>query len=421
MPHRLASRAVGRTLRTLLWPLLLTNFGSAVADQTPEQPPYTQLVRQLGCGQYSERESAAKQLVDVGLAAKPALMRGMRDSDLEVRLEAQRIMIRILQDDFDARVTAFLNNTQADTSPQLPGWESFGTLVGSDFSARQLFAEMTRSEAELLGGLDRDGKSIEKQCLDRIQSLTSSSMTANHRRQPIPVASIATLLFIASQLQKDRNNSPTAQATYSAMASRMFTMLSFPDTQQTIRQQAHAKLLQKLLTDWIERTVQSKSQYNQAYAMQLILKYDLQGPGPSLAGQVLQTRDASSNGLAYAAIVLGRFGTAADAPHLLPHLKDSRVFQTWSNLRLKKEPITIQVRDVVLAMLIRIHGQAPRNMGSTCWMRTPKRSIAYGRSDFWKIRSATKRLPSGRVGPRHTCHRPMLLQVVWRRAQAASR
>ena len=53
----------------------------------------------------------------------------------------------------------------------------------------------------------------------------------------------------------------------------------------------------------------------------------------------------------------------ADAKHLEPHLGSTQVFHTWSNAQLKKEPIRIQVRDAVLAMLIRLHGEDPASYG----------------------------------------------------------
>ena len=65
----------------------------------------------------------------------------------------------------------------------------------------------------------------------------------------------------------------------------------------------------------------------------------------------------------YAAIVLGRFGSVDDAHYLVPHLDDARVFHTWSNPQLQPEPIMIQVRDVMLAMLLRMRGQTPEGCG----------------------------------------------------------
>ena len=49
--------------------------------------------------------------------------------------------------------------------------------------------------------------------------------------------------------------------------------------------------------------------------------------------------------------------------YLVPHLEDTRVFHTWSNPQLQQEPICIQVRDVILAMLLRLRGRSPEACG----------------------------------------------------------
>jgi hypothetical protein len=67
--------------------------------------------------------------------------------------------------------------------------------------------------------------------------------------------------------------------------------------------------------------------------------------------------------LQYGAIAVGRFGSRADVPALESHLDNKTVCHTWSNPRLKKDLIRIQIRDIVLAMLIQITGQSHKQYG----------------------------------------------------------
>ena len=109
------------------------------------------LVRQLGAATFVERKQAARKLNEAGLAAKPALLLGIKDEDLEVRLGAQRILVQVLQNDFDAQIDAFLNDTGADATHDLPGWQLFRQQVGGDQNARQLYADMLRSRGRSAG------------------------------------------------------------------------------------------------------------------------------------------------------------------------------------------------------------------------------------------------------------------------------
>ncbi len=336
---------------------------SARGEQLPAEPPHMSLVQQLGAATFTQREYAAKRLIAAGLAAKPALMLGIQHDDLEVRLGAHRILVQVLQNDFDARIDAFLNDAKAEARDAFPAWLLFRQHVGGDRSARQLYADMLRSEADLLDALDGGGQSAEQLCVSRIQTLTSSAMTMDGQQQTIPEATLATMLFVSSQLQTDMGTTSRDKGTYNALTGQIYRILTLPATQQTVLQETHAKLLQRLLTGWIDVISDSGDQSGMSYALQLVLKYDLREQAASLAREVLDNAGTSSNSIPYAAIVLGRYGTEDDAEYLAPHLETSQVFHTWSNPQLKPEPIRIQVRDVVLAMLIRLHGQAPESFG----------------------------------------------------------
>ncbi len=254
----------------------------ACAQQPTGQLPHMALVRQLGAATFVERKQAARKLNEAGLAAKPALMLGIKDEDLEVRLGAQRVLVQVLQNDFDAQIDAFLNDTGADGTHDLPGWHLFRQQVGGDQHARQLYADMLRSEADLLDALDRSDQSVELLCSNRIESLTSSAMSVNGYRAAIPEATLATMLFVGSQLQKSPRIASHEKAAYSPLTSRIYSIMTFPATQQTVLQESHAKLLQQLLMSWIEAISESPQQYGLAYAMQLVLKYDLRDQGPRL-------------------------------------------------------------------------------------------------------------------------------------------
>ena len=156
-----------------LWPSA-ASCGSRIAADEPADPPYLDLVRQLGAASFPTRERAEQRLLQIGIAAKPALLRGMRDEDLEVRLAAQRILIRIVQDDFDTCVAAFIQGSDNVPADRFPGWRRFRERVSDDRAARRLFTDMIRAESALLTALEHDDPTLLKQFAAKLQGLTDS-------------------------------------------------------------------------------------------------------------------------------------------------------------------------------------------------------------------------------------------------------
>ena len=75
---------------------LLAVHGAGVAASGEVQgPPYSELIHKLGDPSFDVRASASDRLVRIGLAAKPVLMRAIKDDDLEVRMAAHRVLVRV--------------------------------------------------------------------------------------------------------------------------------------------------------------------------------------------------------------------------------------------------------------------------------------------------------------------------------------
>ncbi len=337
------------------------NTRHAMASE-PGAPAHMSLVRQLGADSFARRQSARKKLLVIGIAAKPALIQGMQQDDLEIRLGSHRILVQVLQNDFDGRIAAFLDDRSGGGVHDLPGWRTFRDEVGDNNTTRHLYADMLRAEHELIEALGRKDAALEQMLVDRIQFLMAPNMAFGGRRSPVPGATLATILLIGTQSLK----APTPGAesrSITTTTSRIASILNYPNTSRAVLQGAYSPQIKKLLGSWIDGIGDSQQQFGWSYAMQLALKFDLRERGPRIARKVLENPGPSSSSVPYAAIVLGRFGTVQDAQRLEPHLTNTQVFHTWSNTQLKKEPIRIQVRDAVLAIMIRLHGEDPSDYG----------------------------------------------------------
>jgi hypothetical protein len=221
-----------------------------------------------------------------------------------------------------------------------------------------------RTENELLAAVESGGTEVEKTLAERIQFLTSANMIINGQRQSITPPTLATILFVGMLAQKSQAsaNGPVPQ-TLNATTSRIYSLLSYSTAHDTLLRGVYATQIRQLLASWIEGIGESNEQYSWSYALQLALRYELREQGPRIARKVLKDPGTNFSSVPYAAFVLGRFGSVEDAVHLEPYLSEEKVFHTWSNTALKKEPIRIEVRDAVLAMLIQLHGENPADYG----------------------------------------------------------
>jgi len=333
----------------------------AIGQGTLESP-YMKWVRQLGDASFARRELAAKELIGAGILAQPALMHGLEFDDLEVRLRAHRILVQIMQDDFESRIMAFLNDTSPDAAHNLPGWDAFHDQIEDSRPARALYADMLRAETGLIVAFDRGEETIEQMCIERMQTVRNSRTAVGGLRAPIPAPTLATILFIAAQLHHRSAPDPGVRATNS-LTNLIYSVLVHSGTQQMVLSDSHSQLLKRLLLTWVEGIGRSEEPYGLAYALQLVLRYDIEQQGPEIARKVLADPGNTISSVPYAAIVLARFGKPEEVDLLKPHLDATQVFHTWSNVQLKKEPIRIQVRDAVLAMTIVMHKQDPADFG----------------------------------------------------------
>jgi len=342
--------------------LLAAGIATTLAAGDASQPAHAVLVRQLGASSYTMRERAARQLLEIGIAAKPALVRGMEHEDLEIRLGAHRILVQVMQQDFDARIAAFIQDEGGSGTHDLAGWPMFREQLEDTEHTRRLYAEMLRAENDLIVATAQKDPALEQMLVDRIQYLTSSRARMLGHQAAVTDATLATLLFVGQQAQQTRPEANQV-ASVSAATSRIYSLLNYSASKNAMLQGAYAPQMKQLLAGWIDGLTDSPEQYGWSYAMQLALKFNLREQGPRVARKVLEQPGHNSSSIPYAAIVLGRFGTAKDIEHLAPHLDNKQVFHTWSNRNLKKEPIRIQIRDAVLAMMIRLKGENPAAYG----------------------------------------------------------
>jgi hypothetical protein len=174
--------------------LLAADSDRALLPPISAQARAEQLVAQLGAASYDRREQAENLLQQIGAAALPSLRDAISHSDLEIRYRAQDLLERIELVEQTRILREFLSSGDPALGELLHGWERFARLVGEDFSARALFANMHQEEPEIMRLCDRSGTELSNLVEERsLQFRSSSRRAATAGMSP---ATLAVFLFV---------------------------------------------------------------------------------------------------------------------------------------------------------------------------------------------------------------------------------
>jgi len=323
---------------------------------TTQRPPITARhiawwVRCLGDKSYKVREAAGRALTAAGAPAKSELLKALNDPDAEIRRRARFILVDVLELDFRARLDAFVADTKGVGQYDLPGWERYRRLVGQDTEARQLFAAMQRAEPGLLEAAEAgpefvDG-AVQARCI-QIQQLMQVPVSPSRQRPGI--GSFAAILFVVA----DDEVPLTQQAV--AYVNNLSYQQPF---QQAFNNAEKSSVMRKLLGAWVQRSVAIDP--NTSYqSLQLALRYDLkEGLQPAL--DALKDAKMPPRVRQYPLLVIGKLGSARHVAAVAPLLNDTAVCisQRFNN----NTQVDTQIRDVALAVLVRLTGQNLKDYG----------------------------------------------------------
>lgn len=339
-------------MRRVLFALLVVgSVGYGAEAQSPRADRATELVQQLGSSTFRVRDTAARDLMKMGLAAKPALLDAIKNPDLEIRLRSHELLVRLLQVDFETRLADLLADTDDERPHDLPGWKKYRQTVGGDVEARKLYVAMARAEPGLLEALD-EGKERVTQVFTVRSGLLQASMNqdvSGNVRSELDPATVAAMLFIGSLPELSDNN---------VTGSQVFSLLHNETAIQAVRGGAHSRIMRRLLSDWIVSTATPNMGY---YGLTLALRHNLKEAGLEAARKLLKQSATASHMVQHAAVAIGRFGSQEDVPLLEKFLKDQTICHTWHNGNQKV--VQTQIRDVVLCMTIHLAGRDPRQFG----------------------------------------------------------
>jgi hypothetical protein len=338
----------------------------------PQQRKMLELVRQLGATDFQAREQASKELFQIGLPAKQALLEGSKDSDLEVRRRCRDLLPEILEADRQARLTAFIADKEGKQKHDLPGWERYRKIAGADAAARQFFVEIQQADTGFLRDVERelepaseptltelpkseDGPRRERDknragdlcggmCQGLFQKLYGGPFAGNRQ---VGLAEIAPLLLVLS----DRDVRMPEQQRY-----LVFNLL-YQQTSQNLLRNRGPSPFKKIVLAWMER--QADDELGLQSVFNLVNQLDIK-EGLDLALRTIRDKKLKGLMLASALTTVGKLGAKEELPVLERYLADQTVI---GNFNLGTVRGTTQVRDAALAMLVRLTKQSHKDYG----------------------------------------------------------
>jgi glutathione S-transferase len=172
-------------------------------EGTPEHARAAELVKQLGHPRFAVRESAAKQLLDMGGPAIPALTAGTKAADEEVRTRSAALLPKVRAAEWKKRAEAYLADTDGKQKHDLPLLAEFEKAVGKPTpESRKLIAEMLKANGELLYQAATDPNAAIAAVRVRCRTL-AGAVGADQKQVKAEVGDLAALFFVHAQVGKD--------------------------------------------------------------------------------------------------------------------------------------------------------------------------------------------------------------------------
>lgn len=332
------------------------------------------LIAELGDETFSVREEATNQLIRVGIEAKPLLIAALSNPDAEVRFRAKRVLEVVVEGDFQRRLKAFAEDFDGSRKLSMPGWNAFKEFVGDDRTARSMFVEMQQAEPTLLEAYEGDPNGAAQALAERLQiiQLNANGRLVNRLNrnmffpgsnlQPSLAGSLAMLLIGGDE------SVPLKEE----VADRFRLVQNPTELRQALSDaNPRGKICRKILGRWIRRDVGEMATY---YNLNTALTHDLpEALEPAV--RMLKNGNAKNNTTYIAALAVGNYGDKQHLPLIEPLLSDATVVANGVaalNFRVagaqqappaNRAVIQTQVRDIALAVTIKLSGENPADFG----------------------------------------------------------
>ncbi|HUR53149.1 MAG TPA: hypothetical protein VMZ71_03390 [Gemmataceae bacterium] len=360
-------------MRTLALPLLFAlTLPVSASSPDPKRlavPPEDTLkaqglVRQLASDEFTVREEAQERLAKMGRLAKPVLSSAIATNpDPEVRSRCRELLPKAAAEDLKARLDTFLADAEGKYEHDLPGWNEFKKVTGSNPGVRALFNEMMTDQTNrsLLMAFGGSGADVGVLVAARKTELYNWRFPRNvglvpagagtgvaPRRDPTP-ADITALLFAESFVESH-------QVPRTIAVSTLFLTPGFNAAAGENSERGTA--IKAVIVKWLETRTDPAQMYQaMTSATNLGLK-----EASGVAAKLLQSGGTPVYRL-YAAYAIAKNDAKQYAAALEKALDDTSAITSTRIVNGERFTTDYQVRDAALAALVMMSGQNTEDYG----------------------------------------------------------
>ena len=309
------------------------------------------LVARLGSPSYRDRELAARELIDIGFAAKDALLAGQKSPDTEISERCTQLYPVIWQADLERRIKRFVDGPDGAVPDDLPCAAGWVRIAGDGKASRALYATMVREHHEPLREVELHPGRQADVYLEFIRAVHGrGSYTGSAGKSGPADADVLLFLFLGAIGDTRPVRQPgISSANYSQFLTGSYLSAELSADPPNLP-------LRKLFAGWL-----AKERYSIAVrrAIDVAAQHGVRECAPAIL-EIVADRGTLGTVRASALLGFARLGTKNDIPALAPLLDDDlQIAATTVN----GERGTVQIRDVALAAAVHLAGQNPTDFG----------------------------------------------------------
>jgi hypothetical protein len=345
-------------MRMMVFLLLMADLVATARpgdEGTPEFERASTLVKQLGHPRFALREAAGKQLVEMGGSAVAALQAGAKADDEEVRTRSIALLPQAKAAAWKRRSDAYLADTAGKQKHDLPLLAEWEKLIGKpDAGSRKLYAEMLRTNGELLDAAATNPKGTSKLLQDRSTSLLDR-VRGQKGQVKAEVGELAALFFV-EEVSAGPARSAGSRRRGPDRSSAPAQLLGNPSWTEALDAADTGPVVRKLLSLWGSTRPARDYVGNQQFAL-LAQRKPFPEAAPVLAALV-KNKDTDLLSVRVVAVqALGKVGGKEAAAVLTDLMSDKSIVFGGQDEH--------QLGDSALAALIQMNGKKLDDFGLT--------------------------------------------------------
>lgn len=311
-----------------------------------------QLVAQLGDKDYRDRERAARDLLEMGYAAKDAVLAGQKNPDGEISDRCKKLYPAIFRHDLDKRVQKFLDNRDGPIPDDLPGARNWLKIAGDGKESRELYGEMVKGHPELLLQVELHPETLRQAYIDFMRDVfgRTNSRPVSGTGRLMPMDSEVLTYFFLGAVGDTR---PTAaMAGVSSTYYYQFLNATFTSTKLT-----SSEPFRKLYAGWLE-----KERYTLVMrrGLDIAAQHGVKECAPA-ALRIASDKTITPIYRSTALLGFARLGNKDNLKDLEPFLKDAT--QVSAAVVVNGERGSVQLRDVALGAAVQAAGLSLSDFG----------------------------------------------------------